>query len=413
MKEFRPLILLCALFLGLGTLRLNDLSLYSDSARYVIWGTSFGHLSGLVDDTQPDSDRYVVNAPLYALPLSPILTIFPLSLSAGKVYTLLWGIGFIVAYYLFLMRLFGKPAAIAGALLIVLNPLQVVISSEVLSEAAFLALTFLTFILIEKLESGERWNRRDVLLLLIVLSVIVLLREIAIALVLAVVVHFVRRKEYRLVIAILVCVALCTGAWALRNQVLIDVPAGSQKSNISFVFDHFVTPPSASLIQEFLLRFASSLNAYWQHLAGMLFFPIPDVLIVGPSQLFRACYSMLGTATYIVPPLFFLLLVLGVWSELHRRKTGLVHFVFLIAHVVIVLLYPVLDIRFLLPILPFMIFYAIAGFRWAFDNWIPGMPGVRQATALSLSVLVLVPNALTLYEIISTHTKYISSPSPF
>ena len=73
LREHRWIILLSLVFLALGVLRLNDLSLYTDSTRYVIWGTSFAHARGFVDKTQPDPERYVVNAPLYSVLIAPVL----------------------------------------------------------------------------------------------------------------------------------------------------------------------------------------------------------------------------------------------------------------------------------------------------------------------------------------------------
>ncbi|MEK6756968.1 MAG: hypothetical protein AABZ02_12515, partial [Bacteroidota bacterium] len=112
--EHRWLIVLCLLFFLFGIFRLNDLSLYTDSTRYVIWGTSFAQLNGLVDNTQPEPERYVVNAPLYSVLLSPALVVFPFSLTAAKVWTLLWGVAFLVAFYAFLARLLGKTLAAIG-----------------------------------------------------------------------------------------------------------------------------------------------------------------------------------------------------------------------------------------------------------------------------------------------------------
>ena len=93
LKEHAILILLCCLFLAAGFLRLNDLSLYTpDSSRYLIWGNSLAHGHGYLDDTQPDADRVVIHAPLYALLIAPVEFIFPLSLTAVKIWTLLWGV---------------------------------------------------------------------------------------------------------------------------------------------------------------------------------------------------------------------------------------------------------------------------------------------------------------------------------
>ena len=189
-REHRWLVLLTLAYLLFGTLRLNDLSLYTDSTRYVIWGTSFAHAKGFVDDTQPDPERYVVNAPFFSVVLSPVLLFFPNSLLAGKAWTLLLGALFIFAFYALLLRCFDKAIALVGIVPIVFNPLLVLLSTEVLSETSFLGAIALCFLLLERLGADEPARKRDLFTLILITSLIVLLREVAIALVGAIVLYF-------------------------------------------------------------------------------------------------------------------------------------------------------------------------------------------------------------------------------
>src|SRR6267154_1765915 len=91
LKNHAGLIFICLLFIAAGILRLNDLSLYTpDSTRYVIWGSTLAEGKGFIDVTQPDQDRFVVHAPLYAVLIAPVEIFFPLSVIAVKLWTLLW-----------------------------------------------------------------------------------------------------------------------------------------------------------------------------------------------------------------------------------------------------------------------------------------------------------------------------------
>jgi len=408
--EHRWLIILCLAFLGLGIVRLNDLSLYTDSTRYVIWGDSFAHLKGLVDDTQPEPERYIVNAPLYAVLLSPALVLFPLSLTAAKVWTLLWAIAFLVVFCLYLARTAGKVLAITGIIPLVFNPLFLVISTEVLTEGCFLALAFLSFLLLDKAEDTERNSRRSVLLLVVILSLIVLLREVAIALVGAVILYFLLRREDKRAVLVVLGAVVCYGAWLFRNLVLVGTPPASQATNLSFVFEHFVTSPSAPLVQEIALRAINNARGYALHAAGLLFYPIPDVLIVEPSGIFRGYYRALVVAKYVIPVVFIPLLFVGVWQDLRQHKTGLVRILFLLVYSGTILSYPIQDIRFLLPLLPFFVFYAVVALRWIRTKWFGSARVLPRVIAATFSLLVAAPNLICLEEIIHTNIRYTSDP---
>jgi tetratricopeptide (TPR) repeat protein len=406
----RWLITLCLIFLVLGIFRLNDLSLYTDSTRYVIWGNSFAHLKGLVDDTQPEPERYIVNAPLYAVLLSPALILFPLSLTAAKVWTLFWAILFLVIFYLFLGRSVGKSTAILGVLPLVFNPLFLLISTEVLSEACFFALAFLCFLLLERIEDPESKGRRDFLFLVAILSCLLLLREVSIALVGAVVLYFLLRREDKRAAFVVLGAAAFYGAWLFRNLVLVGTPPASQATNVSFMFQHFVTSPSAPLVQEIAFRIVNNARGYALHAAGLLFYPLPDVLIVEPSGLFRAYFKVLIVAKYIIPVFFLPLLLLGLWRDLKEHATGLVRLLFQLAYACIILAYPIHDVRFLIPFLPFFIYYAILALRWMRSKWFATARLLPRVVATILSLLVVAPNIICDGEIIHTNIRYTSDP---
>ena len=148
MKKHFPafaLAFIAVLFFLLGILRLNDLSLYTDSTRYLAWGNSIAHGNGFVDDTQPVPEYYVVNAPLYSAVLAPVLAIFPMSLAAAKVWTLLWGVLSIILFYFLMRRMTSVPTALLAAVFFAFNPLTLTLCTEVLSEAPFLCCTLFSF----------------------------------------------------------------------------------------------------------------------------------------------------------------------------------------------------------------------------------------------------------------------------
>ena len=413
LREHRWIILLSLVFLALGVLRLNDLSLYTDSTRYVIWGTSFAHARGFVDATQPDPERYVVNAPLYSVLIAPALLLFPSSLLAAKVWTLLWGIGFILAFYAMLQHFFGKAAATFGILPIVFHPLLLLFSTEVLSEAAFLTFVAIGFLVLERLEQEGETNKRDLVILLLVTSFIVLLREVAIALVGSILLFFLVRKQYKKALYVLAGSAALFGVWLYRNLVLFGAPSSSQATNLNFLFEHFLTPAQAPLLQEFGLRIVNNMSGYAIHLAGLIFYPLPDVLIVEPSGIFLAYFGAMAIAKFVIPVVFIPMLALGIWRDVSERSTGFVRILFVVGYLLTILVYPVHDVRFLLPIFPLMVFYVIAGFIWIRNRWLRERARVVRLICLVAAGAIVIPNAICIFEIERTNIRYSMDPIGF
>lgn len=412
-REHRVVVLLSVAYVLLGSGRLNDLSLYTDSTRYVIWGTSFAHAKGFVDETQPEPERYVVNAPFFSVLLSPVLLLFPYSLLAGKIWTLLLGALFILTFYSLLRRFFDKTIAIIGIIPIVFNPLMLLLSTEVLSETSFLGAVALCFLLLERLESGDSSRKSDLITLILITSLIVLLREVAVALVGSIVLYFLVRKQYRRTILIILGFAVCFGAWLYRNLVLVGVPPASQATNVNFIFEHFLTPPQSSLVQEFGLRLVSNASGYALHLVGLIFYPIPDVLIVEPTGLFLGYYRAMNVVKYVIPVFFLPFLFLGIWRDLKDRTTGFARIVFVVAYLLIILLYPVRDVRFLLPLFPILIFYVLVAIKWVCGRWLQNRVRIARNLAIILVGLVVLPNLICIFELERTNLRYTTNSLGF
>lgn len=400
------------LFLALGLARTNDLSLYTDSTRYLIWGNSFAQGKGFVDDTQPIAERYVVNAPLYAAFLAPVLLIVPLSVAAAKIWTLLWGAMVLVLLYRWLIRFTTDPLPIAAVLFLAVNPLMLVLSTEILSEAAFVTITVLSFVLAEKIDAGQA-SKREKILLIVLLSVVILLREIGVALVAAFMIFFLLRGQFKQAIVTLLSAGALFALWTWRNMVLVGIPADDQAPNLKFFFGHFVTPPDASLASELLTRASINLTGYFGETGGSLFYRFPMNLMVTPSSAFVAISGWISAVNVLLGIVLAVLLAAGIVTDLRSSRTAGARLLFLVFYTAIILLYPVHDIRFQLPLLPLALFYVVR----VFDVVRLGMRDKgRQIPLWAGSVvflLVAAPNLLCVTEIVRTNLAYRSDPAAF
>jgi tetratricopeptide (TPR) repeat protein len=401
-----------ALFVLLGVARTNDLSLYTDSTRYLIWGNSVAHAKGFVDDTQPVPEHYIVNAPFYAVFLAPVLLVFPMSLMAAKIWTLLWGAFGLMLLYRWLLRFADSSIALAAVLFLAVNPLMLVISTEVLTEAAFIALVLSSFLLAERIESGEASTKHRIVLVAI-LSVIMLLREIGISLVAAFAVSYFFRKRYKDFVIVLVAAGVLFGIWTLRNTVLVSIPADNQAPNLKFFFGHFVTPPDASLASELLTRATINLKGYFGESGGSLFYRFPMNLMVSPGSAFAAVSGLISTMNLVIALSILAFVLTGIVIDLRSSRTSTLRLMFLVFYTVIILFYPVHDIRFQLPLLPVVLFYivrVIEILRAALAGKGKKVPVGMGGTFL---LLIAAPNLLCCYEILRTNLSYRLAPTEF
>jgi tetratricopeptide (TPR) repeat protein/4-amino-4-deoxy-L-arabinose transferase-like glycosyltransferase len=412
-RRNRGFLFLILAFLVIGALRLNDGSLYTDSTRYVIWGTSIAQGKGFVDNTQPDPEYYVVNAPLLSVLLAPALLLFPYSVLAAKVWTLLWGVAFLIVFYAFLRRHFDNITSLGAVSVFAFNPLVLLLATEVMSEMAFLSFVMLCFLALEKLDSDSAPGSQNLIILLLITSSIVLLREVAVSLVGSLILYSLVTRRFKRALLIIAGSGILFGAWFYRNTVLFATPTTSQATNVSYIFQHFLTPQQAPLLQEISLRIASNVGNYSLHLAGMIFYPLPEMLIVEPTGLFLGYYKMMIVVKYIFPFIMVPFVLAGVWRDLRDRQTSTARILFLFSYLAIILMYPVHDVRFLLPLVPFMLFYALLGGQWLRTLLPAGKQSLMRFLGFFTLALVVLPNLICIFELERTNIRYVSDPLGF
>ncbi|MBI3578945.1 MAG: glycosyltransferase family 39 protein, partial [Ignavibacteriales bacterium] len=409
LKEHFVVIFILAIFFVAGLLRLNDLSLYTDSTRYLIWGNSVAHGQGFVDNTQPEPEYYVVNAPLYAVILAPVELLFPLSITAAKTWTLLFSIAGLFFFFRWLRKKFTATTALVGVLLCALNPLMLVISTETLSEAPFLLILIVAWILLEKPAEDDQATKQDFIFLLACFAMLPLLREIGAALVVTAMIVFLMKRQPKKALLIFVVSATLFGLWTYRNLVLVGTQQTSQAANVQYVFQHFVTAPDASLSAELVQRAWLNIKNYASALGGMIFFPSPSNLIVKPSSLFVSLSGILHSGRNAILIISTLLIVFGVVRDFRKSTMALYRILFLILYLGIVVVYPVQDLRFLLPFLIFLIYYVLHSTAW--------LAGRLHLMGKVISVVLLlafaVPNISCITDILRTNIAYTKSPIEF
>ena len=408
--RLRWALILAGFFLVLGLFRINDLSIYTDSTRYLIWGHSLSEFRGFVDDTQPIPSRFVMNAPLYSVLLVPPQWVFPFSVEAAKVWTLMFGSIAVAFFFFWLSRYFSNAVAGSLVLVLALNPLFLTVSTEILSEAPFMAL--MVFLLAasddffaESRDKRIRWS------FLGCLAVLMLLREVGAAFVAASIIVLFRQKRGK---DLFLAASLAGGlflVWTLRNSIMVGSAEVEQAANVQYLFRHFVTSDQASILSEFLTRAWLNLKGYAVTIGGRILYPFPESLIVSPSTLYGYLPPLVNA---VAIPLFLLVIAvaaLGTKHDLQSGHPGVFRLVSVVGYTVIILLYPVHDMRFFLPLLPLLVLYLAHGWREV-EKHLESL-AARKVLAGIIIVLLVAPNALAAWEILRTNTAYRSDPAHF
>ncbi len=382
-----------------GLLRLNDLSLYTDSTRYLLWAQSLGEFSGWVDNTQPVPEAYVVNAPLYPLLVAPGSWFTSSPMAGVKILTLIYGVLALVLFLLWVRRAADERTAIVLMALFGLMPMTVVLFTEVLSEGVYLLLVFWVLFLLQGRTRPEGPARTTLLCLLAILP---LVREIGLALVAAVVIITFINGDRRFAVTLAGLTIGVFVLWSLRNLFLVGTPETSQAANVQFMLQRALTTQDESIFTEFARRVAANARSYRYELGGMILFPIPFPLIAAPSSSFLGVFHVLQAVKPFIFLLFVPMLLFGMWRDWSSDAAGRIRVLFVLLSLSIILLYPVQDVRFLYPLLPFFLFFgmkALQRLRDVSHAW-------HFRTAVVIAAALAVPNLMTTSEVVSTNQRY-------
>lgn len=366
LRDFR-IWLLAAAFIVIGVLSLNDGMLYTpDSPRYLIWARSLASFIGFKDMSNPDPTQYVVHAPFYPLMLAPLGWFFSNMIIPAKVFTVFSGAILVVLFYLWSAKRSGRSAALIGATFLAFNPLIVLLSGHVLSDIPFTAFVVLFFLTAERMADApeqERWAWWFVA----VLTLGIFLREVGLTLLLGASSYLLLKRQYRRLLLVFTIPMFFYMAWYFRNEVYVAGFENPSMRNMKIFLSHAFTGEGSSLADEFMARLRINIAVYLNQARGLLLFPqylvrlFPVVNSSNPTISWMM--QMLSFTQYPLIALQYGLFAWGVACAWRERKPMLLAALFTFFYLLMVLLYPVNDIRFLVPLMVLVLYYAVMGGR--------------------------------------------------
>jgi tetratricopeptide (TPR) repeat protein/4-amino-4-deoxy-L-arabinose transferase-like glycosyltransferase len=405
--------LLVAAFIVVGILSLNDAMLYTpDCPRYLIWAKSLAAFEGFKDTSNPDPSQYVVHAPLYPLLLAPLSWFFSNIIIPAKAVTVLFGAALVILFYLWAAKRSGKSAALVGTSFLALNPLTILFSTHVLSDIPFAVFIVLFFLAAEKMTENpheEKWGWGFVL----VLALGIFLREVGLTLLLGATSFLLLRKEYRRLLLVFTIPMLFYMIWYFRNEVYIAGIENPPMRNMKIFLSHAFTSDSASMLDEFLARLRINIAVYVNQARGLILFPqflgrfFPVVTPADPGM--SEMMTILGYAQYPLIVLQYGLFGWGVVLKFREMKTSWLVVLFSFFYLMMVLLYPINDLRFLVPILILVLFYAVAGGHDIAVRLarLQSRKRMLAVTAALAGILLAIPNGVWVYNYVANNRQYL------
>lgn len=386
------LIALLILFSCLAVARWNQLYFFTpDSARYVMMARSLVNGDGYRLIDTPGEPLYAHRPPGMSLLLSPAAVIAPYDIILAKATVLLSALALIAILYFYITRLKTSPddqldhssrslywPALLITLLFAINPYSLFFSTIVMSEIPFMACSLAILYLVAA--QGDRPGNRDLVLFTGLLVFLPFLRTIGIALVLAVGCWaLIRRQRWRWLIGV-ACSMLTTGLWMVRNSSLEH--SGYASVALKELKSEGIIGTIVSVIQRCLIHYESFCQKLFPDMPGTT--PRYARMILDEN-------AFLPGPAWIYLTLGGLILVLACYGMLHRRQQGGgIAFLYVVFSAGILSLWPWMQQRFTLPLLPVVLAFLPAGWNALCQHIEVARPLTRKISLVLGSILFLV-----------------------
>ncbi|MHB1048873.1 MAG: hypothetical protein ACYC09_02240 [Bacteroidota bacterium] len=409
--------LLVLLFLFAGMYSLNTMLLYTpDSARYIAWANSLSHGNGFTDYTSPEASRYVVHAPLYSVLIAPIAYWAPSDIVAMKAVNIFIAAGLSLLMFIMVRKQYDPGTALFAAALFLAHPFVIILSTQILSEILF-GFFFILLLYLLSNDAGGLKIDRNFYGILAALIGSVFSREVGLVTIAIVTVYFAYRKQYTKAIIVFFLPVILYSAWYIRNEVYYGTIEEPALRNAALFFGNVLTSENSSLFDEFLRRIALNSRYYAEQIFNFTFssvytpgdgaFPTPWMSLVdGTSKMLTAASHFILSFSILFGVISIALAAYGAWRDVRRQEYGILILLFFIAYTLVIVLYPVFDIRFLFPIFLLMILWIVS----ALYAIVSGRSNVVKAAVYTGMMVCLAPGILWSATFFVTQHKLIDDP---
>lgn len=412
------IIALLVIFSCMAVARWNQLYFFTpDSARYVMMAKSLVSGAGYREIDTPGEPLYAHRPPGMSALLTPAALVAPYNVLLAKATVLLTALALLILLYQYIYRLHTPgseleslsstdvywPALVITGLFAI-NPYTLFFSTLVMSEIPFMACSLGIFYLLAIRQ--DQPGKKDVLLFTSLLIFLPFLRTVGIALVLAVGLWaLVRCKRWPWLIGV-ACSLLASCMWMYRNAAL------GKNGYASVALKEFqsqgILGTLVSIFQRCMIHFESFCQKLFPDMPGTT--PRYSRMILDENA------SLPGPA-WIYLCLGGLILVLSVYGMIKRRNQGgTVALWYVIFSLGILSLWPWVQQRFTLPLLPVILAFIPAGWNAFAQHIEVSRPQTQKVLIAVLSILFVLfcgKQIQTDYRLVHANLQMVTHPDQF
>ena len=322
----------------------SNLSPFVDNARYIaaarslLSGNGYSHIHSQTISPQ------TLYPPGYPLLLASLIYLFSQNILVFKLLSMLATVCALIALYFLLNRHTDPTTAATVTLLAGVNPLLAFFAAVELTEAPYLMLSVLALLFVERSTDKDRSNIY-LPVAIVVSACAYYIKSAGIALLPGALFYYAYKKEYRKLLIFALVFAALISPWLIRSFT-IDTPY----NGTYFKQLMWKNPYNVSLGRANIFDFAGRAGLNLIKYATFGIFPFRDDLgigrwLAGPAAAFALLFSTL--------------VVTGCFHKI-KRNFGVIE-AYVLSYFGMQLLWPMLDIRFIHPILPFVLYYFLIG----------------------------------------------------
>lgn len=323
-----------------------------DNATYLTLAKSLLQGSGYRDLFDPTAPAHTQYPPGFPLILMPGLIIFDNNFALIKFIIIGLSLGGFALFYLMLKRKEGNRDWLFPLLILTVSPIILEYSHWILSEIPYLFFSLLAVYLFERFSVLKKNNIIFFILMAISVTFVYFIRTIGMSLVLACFVYLLYKKRWKELVILAVIVAIFIIPWQIRTS-KVGGQAGGYLQPF-FAKDPYDPELGNITLTEYFVRVIANFKLYTFYVIPQILFPV----INGGTLL-----NILGFVSLV-------LFIIGFIVVIKRKTFGLwgLYFIFFIG---ITFSWPQVwsGDRFLIPIVPFLIYYFFIGLR-NFAQWL-------------------------------------------
>lgn len=363
---FLPWVLAASIMLSLHFTAANSLlNDYDDSVQYLFLGKSIEQGTGYHTINEPGMPPHTEYPFVFPLLISFVIRIFGFSLPAIKMMTAGFSVGISGLALIWFRRHFPPWTASLGAVFLAVSPYLFIESQKLLSETPYLFFVLASLVALEFRKEKKRWAMVAGLLG----AAAALTRKVGLlwGTALLLLIPFLRTRKHR--IWAVGSFAVPTLLWFLRDARLGATLKATQIAN---------APLSSASSVDSAVNFGSQLGTqlaiYGREMANFLCPPAAGFLRDHPY------FALIPLALFLV----------GFIRLTWKRRLDPSVPIYFVLYLGLFLLWPWTSKRFVLPLLPFALFYAMEGVRFCMRS-----EGVTRGI-FALVIVLQIPSNLTL-----------------